>query len=41
MSSEEKEILGELYNEINHHDIFAFKLGDKSLNEIFSKTKTF
>ena len=41
MSSEEKEILGELYNEINHHDIFAFKLGDKSLNEIFSKTKPF
>ena len=39
--SEEKLILGELCNEINHHDIFAFKLGNQSLNEILSKTKPF
>ena len=39
--SEEQIILNELYNEINHHDIFSFKLGDKSLNEMFSKTKPF
>jgi len=37
--SEEKLILNELYNEINHHDILAFKLGDKSLNEIFTQIK--
>ena len=40
-TSEEKQILGELCNEINHHDIFAFKLGNQTLNEVLSKTKPF
>ena len=39
--AEEKLIYNELCNEINHHDIFSFKLGDESLNDILSKTKKF
>lgn len=38
---EGKLILNEICNEINHHDILSFKLGDQSLNDILSKTKKF
>ena len=38
---EEEKILKEIRQEINHHDIFSFKLGNQSLNNILSKTKPF
>ena len=38
---EEEKILNELKQEIEHHDIFSFKLGNKSLNAIISNTKPF
>jgi len=38
---DEKEILEELKKEICHHDIFSFKLEDKSLNDILSSIKPF
>ena len=39
--SEQENILKEIKEEINHHDIFSFKLGNQSLNSILSKTKQF
>ena len=38
---EEEKILNELKKELEHHDIFSFKLGNKSLNSILSSTKSF
>jgi hypothetical protein len=38
---EEKSILNEICNETNHHNILDFKLGNKSLKQILSKTKPF
>ena len=38
---EEELIYNEICNEINHHDILSFKLGEQSLNDILSKTKKF
>lgn len=38
---EEELIYNEICNEINHHDVLSFKLGEQSLNDILSKTKKF